>query len=139
MADREELRESALTRYSRDFDTWLYDFKETDTYAAIVADYEECWREIYKELDRIFKEKVWNPMKLTNKNEVSTNQHHQRRSSDNEQLNNYRREFDKWLNDFKKTDAYGDIVDGYEECWSEIYKELHRIFKENVWYPKFRK
>ena len=139
MADREELRESALTRYSRDFDTWLYDFKETDTYAAIVADYEECWREIYKELNRIFKEKVWNPMKLTNKNEVSTNQHHQRRSSDNEQLNNYRREFDKWLNDFKKTDTYGDIVDGYEECWSEIYKELHRIFKENVWYPKFRK
>ena len=137
MADKEELRENPLTRYSRGFDTWLYDFKETDTYAAIVNDYEEDWREIYKELNRIFREKVWNPLKLTNKNEASINQHHQR-SSENERLNKYRREFDKWLNDFKKTDAYGNIVDDYEECWSEIYKELHRIFKENVWNPKFR-
>ena len=47
----------------------------------------------------------------------------------------YKREFDKWLNDFKETDAYADIVDGYEECWSEIYKELHRRFKENIWNP----
>ena len=136
MANTEELREHAFTRYNRDFDTWLYDFKETDTYAVIVADYEGCLSEIYKELNRIFKENVWNPMKLRNKNETSTN--HQRRSSDNEQLNNYRREFDKWLNDFKKTSVYGGIVAGYEECWSKIYKELHRIFKVNVWNPKFR-
>ena len=47
----------------------------------------------------------------------------------------YRREFDKWLNDFKETDDYANIVDGYEECWSEIYKELHRRFKENIWNP----
>ena len=47
----------------------------------------------------------------------------------------YRREFDKWLNDFKETDTYANIVDGYEECWSEIYKELHRRFKENIWNP----
>ena len=138
MANTEELHEHAFTRYNRDFDTWLYDFKETDTYAVIVADYEGRWSEIYKELNRIFKENVWNPMKLRNKNEASTNQHHQRRSSDNEQLDNYRREFDKWLNDFKKTSVYGGIVAGYKECWSKIYKELHRIFKVNVWNPKFR-
>ena len=47
----------------------------------------------------------------------------------------YRREFVTWLNDFKKTDTYTDIVDGYEKCWSEIYKELHRRFKENIWNP----
>ena len=61
MADREELQGSDLARYCRDFATWLYDFIETDTYAAIVGDYEECSSEIYKELNRIFKEKVWNP------------------------------------------------------------------------------
>ena len=47
----------------------------------------------------------------------------------------YRREFDKWLNDFKETDTYANIVNDYEECWSEIYKELHRRFKENIWNP----
>ena len=29
-------------RYRREFDKWLKDFKETDTYANIVGDYEEC-------------------------------------------------------------------------------------------------
>ena len=135
MANTEELHEHPLTRYARHFDTWLDDFKETDTYAAIVIDYEGCWSKIYKELNRIFKENVWNPMKL--RNETSTNQDGQRRSSDNEQLNNYRREFDKWLDEFKKTGVYAGMVAGYNECWSKIYKELHRVFKMNVWYPKF--
>ena len=78
-------------------------------------------------------------------NETSTNQHHQRRSSDNEQLNNYRREFEKWLYDFKinhgkdfdkwltafkKTNAYDD-----EEFESRYNKELDRIFRESVWEP----
>ena len=86
MANRKELHENALARYSRNFDTWLYDFKETDTYAAIVADYEECWSKIYKELHRLFKEKVWNPMKL--RNETSTKEDDQRLRINAEQLNN---------------------------------------------------
>ena len=145
MADREELRKTVLTRYKRDFDIWLNDFKLTGDYKNIVDDYEECWNEIYKELHRIFKENVWNPLNLTNKNEVSTNQYDQKRSSENEQLNNYRREFDKWLNDFKnnyrkdfdkwlagfkKTNVYDD-----EEFEARYNKELHQIFKETVWEP----
>ena len=110
-----------------------------------MGDYEECWNEIYKELHRIFKENVWEPMNLTNKNEVSTNEYDQKRSSEKEQLNNYRREFDKWLNDFKnnyrkdfdkwlagfkKTNVYDD-----EEFETRYNKELHLIFRENVWEP----
>ena len=47
----------------------------------------------------------------------------------------YRREFDKWLNDFKETDDYAALVNDYKECWSQIYKELHQRFKETVWNP----
>ena len=90
MAARAELRETALSRYKRDFDIWLYDFKETDAYNDIVDRYERSWSEIYKELNRIFKEKVWYPSKLSNKNEVSTNQHHQRRSSEDNQYDQWR-------------------------------------------------
>ena len=82
---------------------------------------------------------------LTNKNEVSTNHYAQKRSSENEQLNNYRREFAKWLHDFKnnygkdfdkwlagfkKNNVYGD-----EEFETRYNKELHRIFREAVWEP----
>ena len=136
MANRKELRENALSRYSRNFDTWLDDFKETDTYGAIVGDYEECWSKIYKELHRLFKEKVWNPMKL--RNETSTKEDDQRRSLNAEQLNNYRREFDMWVYKFKKTSDYAGLVAGYNGCWSKIYNELHRIFKLSIWNPKFK-
>ena len=47
----------------------------------------------------------------------------------------YRREFEIWLEEFRETDIYSDIVDCYLECWPEIYKELHRIFKKDVWEP----
>ena len=131
MANRKELREDALARYRRDFDTWLYDLKKTDTYTNIVVDYEECWSKIYKELNRLFKAKVWYPMKW--KNEASTKEDDPRLKIDVAQLNNYRREFDVWVYEFKKTSDYAGLVAGYNECWSKIYDELHRIFKLNVW------
>ena len=43
---------------------------------------------------------------------------------------NQGKEFDKWLNQFKKTNAY----DG-EEFEARYNKELHRIFRESVWEP----
>ena len=46
-------------------------------------------------------------------------------------LQRYRREFDLWLEGFKETDIFSEIVDGYDECWSKIFKELHKIFKGN--------
>ena len=48
-------------------------------------------------------------------------------------LQRYRREFDLWLEGFKETDIFSEIVDGYDECWSKIFKELHKIFKRDVW------
>ena len=45
----------------------------------------------------------------------------------------YRREFDVWLEDFKQGDLFQEIVEGFDHDWSLIYKELHRIFKRNVW------
>ena len=134
MANRNELRGNALARYSSHFDGWLYDFKKTDTYTGIVADYEEDWSKIYKELHRIFKDKIWNPMKL--RNETSTNEDDPRLKIDVGELNNYRRQFDVWVYEFKKTSDYAGLVAGYRECWSKIYTELHRIFKLNFWDPE---
>ena len=48
----------------------------------------------------------------------------------NDFKNNYKKDFDKWLAGFKKTNAYD-----YEEFEARYNKELHRIFKENVWEP----
>ena len=45
----------------------------------------------------------------------------------------YRREFDLWLEAFKQGDLFQEIVEGFDHDWSLIYKELHRIFKRNVW------
>ena len=134
MANRQELRETALTQYRREFDLWLYDFKKTDTYTNIVIDYERCWSKIYKELNRIFKDTVWNQMKL--KNETSTKEDDPRLRIDASQLNNYRRQFDMWVRKFKKTSDYLGLVAGYRECWSKINTELHRIFKLNIWDPE---
>ena len=44
-----------------------------------------------------------------------------------------RREFDVWLEAFKQGDLFEEIVEGFDHDWSLIYKELHRIFKRNVW------
>ena len=45
----------------------------------------------------------------------------------------YRREFDLWLEAFKQEDLFEEIVEGFDHDWSSIYKELHLIFKRDVW------
>ena len=45
----------------------------------------------------------------------------------------YRREFDVWLEAFKQGDLFEEIVEGFDHDWSSVYKELHRIFKRDVW------
>ena len=45
----------------------------------------------------------------------------------------YRREFDVWFEAFKQGDLFEEIVKGFDQDWSLIYKELHKIFKRNVW------
>ena len=45
----------------------------------------------------------------------------------------YRREFDVWFEAFKQGDLFEEIVEGFDHDWSLIYKELHQIFKRNVW------
>ena len=132
MANRNEPREDALARYRRHFDDWLYDFNKTDTYTCIVTDHEEDWSKIYKELHRIFKDTVWNPMKLR----TSTEEDDPRLKIDPCQVNNYRRQFTVWARKFKKTSDYFGLVAGYHECWSKINTELHRIFKLNHWDPE---
>ena len=49
----------------------------------------------------------------------------------NDFKNNYKKDFDKWLNKFKKTNAYDDD----EEFEARYNKELHQIFREYVWEP----
>ena len=78
MAGREKLQDLIrygreqldLVRYNRDFAIWFNDFRNTDTYAAIVGDYKECSSEIFEKLNRFFTDTVWNQRKL--KNEAST-------------------------------------------------------------------
>ena len=87
MANRNELRENALTEYSCHFDIWLDDLKKTHTYICLVDGYEEDWRKIYKELNRIFKETVWCRRKL--KNETSTKEDDPWLRINHNQLDNY--------------------------------------------------
>ena len=60
---------------------------------------------------------------------------HKKNTFEDVTLTWYKMKFDDWLYDFKNVDAYGDIVNNYERRWSEIYKELHRRFKETIWNP----
>ena len=48
-------------------------------------------------------------------------------------LEDYKKHFEGWLEAFKEGDLFEDIVEGFEHDWSSIYKELHRIFKRDVW------
>ena len=48
-------------------------------------------------------------------------------------LEDYRKHFEGWLEAFKEGDLFEDIVEGFDHDWSSIYKELHRIFKRDVW------
>ena len=105
----------------------------------MVTDYERCWSKLYKELNRIFKDTVWNPMKLRNETstkETSTNEDDPRLRIDASQLNNYRRQFDVWVRKFKKTCDYADLMAFYRGRYSKLNTELHRIFKLNFWDPE---
>ena len=127
MANRNEPRENALTQYRREFDIWLFDFKKTDTYTDIVANYEEDWSKIYKELHGLFKEKVWYPMKSENKTPIS-NDDPKLRIYDPDELKNYRRQFDEW--------ATSSVGPGYRQYDNKINTELHRIFQLTFWNPE---
>ena len=48
-------------------------------------------------------------------------------------LEDYKKHFEGWLEAFKEGDLFEHIVEGFEHDWSSIYKELHRIFKRDVW------
>ena len=48
-------------------------------------------------------------------------------------LEDYKKHFEGWLEAFKEGDLFQHIVEGFEHDWSSIYKELHRIFKRDVW------
>ena len=48
-------------------------------------------------------------------------------------LEDYKKHFEGWLEGFKEGDLFEHIVEGFEHDWSSIYKELHRIFKRDVW------
>ena len=69
MANRNELRENALAEYGNHFDIWLDDLKKNHTYLSLVDGYEENWIEIYKQLNRIFKETYWCRRKLKNEDD----------------------------------------------------------------------
>ena len=48
-------------------------------------------------------------------------------------LEDYREHFEGWLKDFKKTGGYWPIVERHEYNWSNIYSDLNRLFKDEVW------
>ena len=106
------------------FHTWLDDFEKTDAYTNIVGNYEKCWIKIYKELQRIFTDTVWNEMKKEDDRPPRI---------DDDQKDNYKKQFDAWLREFQKTREYLSVVTGCNEDCSKIYCALHRIFKYTVW------
>ena len=62
MADKDD--KTALIKYRIEFDKWLGEFKTTADYAELVNHYQRSWSPIYKELNAIFKEKIWYPSKM---------------------------------------------------------------------------
>ena len=48
-------------------------------------------------------------------------------------LEDYREHFEGWLKDLKKTGGYWPIVERHEYGWSNIYSDLNRLFKDEVW------
>ena len=66
MANTEELGEGGLSPYYRNFHIWLKDFEETSSYADLVNAHDRHWIKIFKELDQIFNDTVWIPMRLRN-------------------------------------------------------------------------
>ena len=57
MADKDD--KTSLIKYRIEFDKWLGEFKTTADYAELVNHYQRSWSPIYKELNAIFKEKIW--------------------------------------------------------------------------------
>ena len=127
MVDREEIQKSDLIQHSRDFDRWLEDFTETDTYISIVTEYKKDWRKIYDELE-IFNTTVW---KFRNEDEEDD----PRLRIDASQQDNYTRQFHEWLRDIK--DTCPDLklfYDGFRNM-KELNKH-HRFFKLHHWNPE---
>ena len=48
-------------------------------------------------------------------------------------LEDYIEHFEEWLKDLKKTDRYWPIVERHDYNWSNIYVDLNRLFKDEVW------
>ena len=48
-------------------------------------------------------------------------------------LEDYKEHFEAWLKDLKKTGGYWPIVERHEYNWSNIYSDLNRLFKDEVW------
>ena len=48
-------------------------------------------------------------------------------------LEDYREHFEGWLKDLKKTGGYWPIVERHDYNWSNIYSDLNRLFKDEVW------
>ena len=48
-------------------------------------------------------------------------------------LEDYKEHFEGWLKDLKKTGGYQPIVERHEYNWSNIYSDLNRLFKDEVW------
>ena len=48
-------------------------------------------------------------------------------------LEDYKEHFEGWLKDLKKTGGYWPIVERHDYNWSNIYSDLNRLFKDEVW------
>ena len=48
-------------------------------------------------------------------------------------LEDYKEHFEGWLKELKKTGGYWPIVERHEYNWSNIYSDLNRLFKDEVW------
>ena len=48
-------------------------------------------------------------------------------------LEDYREHFEELLKDLKETGGYWSIVERHNYNWSNIYSDLNRLFKDEVW------
>ena len=124
----EEIQKSDLVQYTRDFDRWLEDFTETDTYMDLITEYKKDWRKIYDELFDIFNTTVW---KFRNEDEEDD----PRLKIDVSQRDNYTRQFHAWLHKIKDTCPDPKLFyDGFRNI-KEINKHS-RFFMKHHWDPE---
>ena len=134
---------------SVEYKTMFEDWKnQSDDFQNLLLPYKNVddelvpWSEIYRRAHALFKEKVWYQRSKASeldkavvqeenyKNTVSTLRKEYKFHL--EAHDDYGEKFKAWLKAYPATKKRS-IIDEHGQNWSEIYKILHKTFKDDVW------